>query len=35
MKQRLTMFLACLFLSVGMVMAQTKVNGTVVTQAGQ
>ena len=32
MKQRLTMFLACLFLSVGMVMAQTKVNGTVVTQ---
>ncbi len=32
MKQRLTMFLACLFLTVGMVMAQTKVNGTVVTQ---
>ena len=30
MKQRLTMFLACLFLSVGMALAQTKVTGTVV-----
>ena len=32
MKRRLTMFLACLFLSIGMAMAQTKVTGTVVSQ---
>ena len=30
MEKRLTMFFACLFLSLGMAMAQTKVNGTVV-----
>ena len=32
MKQRLTMLLASLFLMVGVALAQTKVNGTVVTQ---
>lgn len=32
MKKRLIMFLACLFLSLGIVLAQTKVNGTVVAQ---
>ena len=32
MKKRLTMFLACLFLSVGMALAQTKVTGTVISQ---
>ena len=32
MKKRLTVFLACLFLSLGMALAQTKVNGTVVSQ---
>jgi len=32
MKERLTMILACLFLMVGVVMAQTKVNGTVTSQ---
>ena len=32
MEKRLTMFFACLFLSLGMALAQTKVNGTVVTQ---
>ena len=32
MKQKLTMLMACLFLMVGSVMAQTKVNGTVVSQ---
>ena len=32
MKQRLTMLLACLFLMMGAVMAQTKVNGIVVAQ---
>ncbi|MBR5060700.1 MAG: TonB-dependent receptor [Prevotella sp.] len=32
MEKRLTMFLACLFLSVGMAMAQTKVTGTVLSQ---
>ncbi len=32
MKKRLTMFLACLFLVVGGAIAQTKVNGTVVSQ---
>ena len=32
MEKRLTMFLACLFLSMGLAFAQTKVNGTVVTQ---
>jgi len=32
MKERLTMLLACLFLTVGMVIAQTKVNGTVTSQ---
>ena len=32
MKERLTMLLACLFLMVGGVIAQTKVNGTVVSQ---
>ena len=32
MEKRLTMILACLFLSVGMALAQTKVNGTVVSQ---
>jgi len=30
MKERLTLFLACLFLSVGMALAQTKVSGTVI-----
>ena len=30
MEKRLTMFLACLFLSIGMALAQTKVTGTVV-----
>ena len=30
MKKRLTMFLACLFLSLGMALAQTRVTGTVV-----
>ena len=32
MEKRLTMFLACLFLSLGMAIAQTKVNGTVIAQ---
>ena len=32
MKRRLTMFMACLFLSLGMALAQTKVTGTVVSQ---
>ena len=32
MEKRLTMFLAALFLSIGSVLAQTKVNGTVVSQ---
>ena len=32
MEKRLTMLLACLFLSIGMALAQTKVNGTVVSQ---
>lgn len=32
MEKRLTMFLACLFLSLGMALAQTKVNGTVIAQ---
>ena len=32
MEKRLTMFLACLFLSVGMALAQTKVTGTVLSQ---
>lgn len=32
MKKRLTMFLACLFLSLGMALAQTKVTGTVISQ---
>ena len=32
MKKRLTMFMACLFLSLGVAMAQTKVNGTVTSQ---
>ena len=32
MKQRLTMLLACFFLMVGTALAQTKVNGTVVSQ---
>lgn len=32
MEKRLTMFLACLFLSVGMAMAQKKVTGTVISQ---
>ena len=30
MEKRLTMFLACLFLSLGMALAQNKVSGTVV-----
>ena len=30
MEKRLTMFLACLFLSVGMALAQTRVTGTVI-----
>ena len=32
MEKRLTMFFACLFLSVGMALAQTKVTGTVISQ---
>ena len=32
MKERLTMLLACLFLMVGMAVAQTKVSGTVTSQ---
>ena len=32
MKKRLTVFLACLFLSIGTMLAQTKVNGIVVSQ---
>ena len=32
MEKRLTMFLACLFLSMGMAIAQTKVTGTVISQ---
>ena len=32
MEKRLTMFFACLFLSLGLAMAQTKVNGTVIAQ---
>ncbi len=32
MKERLTMLMACLFLTVGMALAQTKVNGTVIAQ---
>ncbi len=32
MKKRLTMFFACLFLSMGVALAQTKVNGTVTSQ---
>ncbi len=32
MKKRLTMFMACLFLSLGVALAQTKVNGTVTSQ---
>jgi len=35
MEKRLTVFLACLFLSVGMAIAQTKVAGTVVSQDGE
>ena len=30
MEKRLTLFLACLFLSIGMAMAQTQINGTVI-----
>ena len=30
MKKRLTLFLACLFLSIGMAMAQMQINGTVI-----
>ncbi|MGG6549745.1 UNVERIFIED_CONTAM: carboxypeptidase-like regulatory domain-containing protein, partial [Prevotella sp. 15_C9] len=30
MEKRLTMFLACLFLSLGLAMAQTQISGTVV-----
>ena len=30
MEKRLTMFMACLFLSLGMAFAQTKVTGTVI-----
>ena len=30
MEKRLTMFMACLFLSLGMALAQTKVSGTVI-----
>ena len=30
MEKRLSMFFACLFLSIGMALAQTKVTGTVV-----
>ena len=32
MEKKLTMFLACLFLSLGMALAQTKVTGTVISQ---
>ena len=32
MEKRLTMFFACLFLSLGMALAQTKVTGTVISQ---
>lgn len=32
MEKRLTMILACLFLSIGMAFAQTKVTGTVLSQ---
>ena len=32
MEKRLTMILACLFLSIGMALAQTKVTGTVISQ---
>ncbi len=32
MEKRLTMFLACLFLSLGLALAQTKVSGTVISQ---
>ena len=32
MEKRLTMFFACLFLSIGLAMAQTKVSGTVISQ---
>lgn len=30
MEKRLTLFLTCLFLSIGMAMAQMQINGTVV-----
>ena len=30
MEKRLTMFLACMFLSLGMALAQTRVTGTVI-----
>ena len=33
MEKRLTMFMACLFLSLGMAFAQTKVTGTVGTES--
>lgn len=32
MRRKLTMILACLFLGIGMALAQTKVSGTVVSQ---
>ena len=32
MEKKLTMILACLFLSIGMAFAQTKVTGTVLSQ---
>ncbi len=35
MEKRLTMFFACLFLSMGLAMAQTKVTGTVLEDSGE
>lgn len=33
MKKHLTMLLACLFLSIGVALAQTQINGTVVSES--
>ena len=35
MKKRLTMFLACLFMSLGMAIAQQKITGTVLEDNGE
>ena len=35
MKKRLTMFLACMFLSLGVALAQNKITGTVFEESGE